>query len=146
MKAKARLLGLAVLLLLLSSCVVVLSSCIAIIVDEDDVADDKGSIGAGGSMSIAIDRHPAFEMAVSDDEVTLVLRGRTIYLPHTRGAKGVRFEDFDYEDGEITVHLGGGVEAEIRGTTVRIDNVRHRLESPGVYRLDEQGFYRVESH
>ena len=131
----------------LASLLVLLSSvgCIAVIIDDDAVEAEEGRIGAGGSLSIAISDHWPFEMFVVESEVTLLVRDRTIVLPHYCGAEGVRFHDFDYDDCEISIHLGHGVEACIDGTHLKVGGHRYALPEPGTYFIDAEGGYTFES-
>ncbi len=135
------------LLSLLASLLLLLTSagCIAVIIDDDDLEADEGRIGAGGSMSIAIDDHWPFEMFVSESEVTLLVRDRTIVLPHYCGEDGVRFHDFDYDDCEISIRLGHGVEASVDGTHLEVGGRQYALSEPGTYVIDVEGGYSFES-
>ncbi|MEW6072039.1 MAG: hypothetical protein AB1726_05500 [Planctomycetota bacterium] len=125
---------------LLAGCIAILGGCIAVVVGGGGLdTADEGWIGPGGSMSIAIGGHWPFEMAVSEAEVTLLVQDRTIVLPHTNGGRGVRYEDFDYDDREIRMDLGGGVEARIDGIRLRVGERRYVLEQPGTYHVDVAG-------
>ncbi len=125
---------------LLVGCIAI-CGCFAIIVDADDGFDSasQGRIGVGGSMSIAIDDHWPFEMAVSETEVTLLVQERTIILPHSRGQGGVHYSDFDYDDQEIQIELGGGITAEVDGIHLEVNGREWRLEEVGTYRVDVAG-------
>jgi len=123
------------------------TGCIAVIHGGDhDSGLEAGRIGAGGSMSVTIDDHPAFEMHVSREELTLLVEGRVVVLPHHRGDDGVKFHDFDYHDREITLHLGRGIEATLEGLRLEVEDHSYELLQVGTYRIDLNGGYSFESN
>ena len=139
---RSRLLSLLTSLLLvplLAGCIMVCGGCFAIIVGGDDPADTQGQVGSGGSMTIHFDDHDPFGIAVSETEVTLLVRGRTIILPHTRGTKGVPYREFDYGDDRIEVDLGHGVKARVDGIHLDYGGHHYVLGEPATYRFNAPG-------
>ena len=123
------------------------AGCVAVIGCGDvSASPEHGQIGAGGSITITVDDGPPFEMHVSHHDVTLLVEGRTVILPHHRGEKGVKFEGFYYEDGEISLDLGRGIDAEIDDLHLEVDGHVYALNELGTYRIGPDGAFSFEPY